>query len=210
MKNLTAEHLGSGREPQHWPKPTLPEYAFIGRSNVGKSSLLNMLVGQKKLARVSNTPGRTRNVEHFKVFSDELAQGDGWLLADLPGYGFAKISRTERAEWQAMIRRYLQERENLQCVFLLVDVRIEPQRSDLEEMQWLGENGIPFVIVFTKADKLSPPKVASHVATYRKVLLRSWNELPRIFITSSEKFTGRDDLLSFIDEVNAGWGRPGF
>ena len=148
MDTLKAEHLGSGREAKHWPKPTLPEYAFIGRSNVGKSSLVNMLCGINKLARVSNTPGKTRNVEHFKV-------ENAWLLADLPGYGFAKTSQTERAAWRTMIDNYLLERENLQCVFVLIDVRLEPQSNDLGMIRWLGEKGIPFVLVFTKADKLT-------------------------------------------------------
>ena len=145
MQNLIAEHLGSGREAQHWPKPTLPEYAFIGRSNVGKSSLVNMLVGINKLARVSNTPGKTRNVEHFKV-------DNSWLLADLPGYGFAKVSLDERAAWRTMIDNYLLERENLQCVFVLIDCRLEPQKNDLGMVRWLGEKEIPFVLVFTKSD----------------------------------------------------------
>jgi GTP-binding protein len=137
MENLKAEHLGSGREAKHWPKATLPEYAFIGRSNVGKSSLINMLVGIHRLARVSNTPGRTRNVEHFRVEAYK-GKGQAWMLADLPGYGFAKASKDERALWEVMIRTYLRERESLQCVFVLVDVRIAPQQSDLDMIQWLG------------------------------------------------------------------------
>jgi GTP-binding protein len=140
MENLRAEHLGSGRAPEHWPKPTLPEYAFIGRSNVGKSSLVNRLVGIHRLARVSNTPGRTRNVEHFKV-QPRKGQGPDWLLADLPGYGFAKIAKAEREAWQVMVRSYLRGRENLQCVFLLIDVRLDPQANDLEMIHWLGAEG---------------------------------------------------------------------
>ena len=205
MRNLRAEHLGSGREAAHWPKPTLPEYAFIGRSNVGKSSLINMLCGVDKLARVSNTPGRTRLVEHFQV-AGTLTTDGAWLLADLPGYGFARVARSEREAWQRMVRTYLRERPNLQCVFLLVDVRLEPQRSDLDMVQWLGEEGIPFAMVFTKSDKLSPPKVQANVAAYRRVLKRSWDELPLMFITSAESRAGRETLLEFIDEVNAGFG----
>ncbi len=199
--NLRAEHLGSGREHKHWPKPVLPEYAFIGRSNVGKSSLINMVTGINKLARVSNTPGRTRNVEHFKV-------EDTWMLADLPGYGFAKVSKDERATWRAMIERYLLERENLQCVFVLVDVRLEPQRNDLDMVQWLGEKGVPFVIVFTKADKLKQPAIVSNVALFKRVLKKTWENLPHLIITSSESRKGRDELLEFIASVNERWQKP--
>lgn len=205
MENLKAEHLGSGREAKHWPKATLPEYAFIGRSNVGKSSLINMLVGIHRLARVSTTPGRTRNVEHFKVEGSK-DNGQHWMLADLPGYGFAKISKDERAVWQAMIRTYLSERENLQCVFLLVDVRLEPQRNDLEMIQWLGQTEIPFVIVFTKSDKLKQPAIVSSVARYKRTLKKTWDTLPHLIITSAESGKGREDVLGFISDVNSRWG----
>ena len=198
METLIAEHLGSGREAKHWPKPTLPEYAFIGRSNVGKSSLVNMLVGINKLARVSNTPGKTRNVEHFKV-------ENAWLLADLPGYGFAKTSQTERAAWRTMIDNYLLERENLQCVFVLIDVRLEPQNNDLGMIRWLGEKEIPFVLVFTKADKLKQPSIVSNIALFKRTLKKTWESLPTIFITSAGSRKGREDLLEFIAGVNARW-----
>jgi GTP-binding protein len=198
LETLIAEHLGSGREAKHWPKPTLPEYAFIGRSNVGKSSLVNMLVGINKLARVSNTPGKTRNVEHFKV-------DNSWLLADLPGYGFAKVSQDERAAWRKMIDGYLLERENLQCVFVLIDVRLEPQSNDLGMIRWLGENGIPFVLVFTKSDKLKQPSIVSNIALFKRTLKKTWEKLPQIFITSSESRKGREELLEFIAGVNAEW-----
>ena len=202
MRSLRAEHLGSGRSKKDWPKPTLPEYAFIGRSNVGKSSLINMLCHINKLARVSNTPGRTRNVEHFKI-EGTLKNDRPWMLADLPGYGFAKVSKTERAAWQKMIQDYLKERENLQTVFLLVDSRLEPQKNDLQMIQWLGENSIPFAIVFTKSDKISQPQVMSNVALFRKTLKKTWENLPLMFITSSETSKGRDQLLEFIEGVNA-------
>jgi GTP-binding protein len=207
MKSLRAEHLGSGREAKHWPKPVLPEYAFIGRSNVGKSSLINMLCQINKLARVSNTPGRTRNVEHFRV-EGTLTTNTPWMLADLPGYGFAKVSQTEREAWQKMIQRYLRERENLQTVFLLADSRLEPQQNDLDMVQWLGENDIPFCIIFTKSDKLAQPKVQSNVALFRRVLKKTWQNLPLMFITSSETRKGREEVLEFIDTVNAGWNVP--
>lgn len=208
MKSLRAEHLTSGREPKHWSKPGLPEYAFIGRSNVGKSSLINMLCGIKKLARVSNTPGRTRNVEHFRV-EGTLDSGAPWMLADLPGYGFAKASKTERAAWERMIHAYLLKRENLQCVFLLIDSRLEPQRNDLDMIQWLGERGVPFSIVFTKADKLSGPKAQSHIAAMKRELKKTWENLPPMHITSSETGLGREEILGFIEEVNGRWTHVG-
>lgn len=204
MKVLRAEHLTSGRAPEHWTKPSLPEYAFIGRSNVGKSSLINMLCQIRKLARVSNTPGRTRNVEHFRV-EGTLKSNAPWLLADLPGYGFAKASKTERAAWESMIHNYLRRRENLQCVFLLVDSRLEPQQNDLDMIQWLGEQGIPFHIVFTKADKLSPPKVQANMAALKRELKESWETLPPMHLTSSETCDGREELLALIEEVNGKW-----
>ena len=205
MKSLLAEHLTSGRSAKDWPKPTLPEYAFIGRSNVGKSSLINMLCHINKLARVSGTPGKTRNVEHFRV-EGTLTSRSPWMLADLPGYGFAKASKAERAVWEKMIQTFLRERENLQNVFLLIDSRLEPQRNDLDTAQSLGDNGIPFCIVFTKSDKPPGPKVDSNVAQFKRKLKETWDELPTMFITSSETSKGRDQLLGFIEEVNAGWG----
>ncbi|MEO8067764.1 MAG: ribosome biogenesis GTP-binding protein YihA/YsxC [Flavobacteriales bacterium] len=207
MHTLQAEHLGSGRKAEHWPKPTLPEYAFIGRSNVGKSRLVNMIAGINKLARVSNTPGRTRNVEHFKVYGTSKGVEAPWLLADLPGYGFAKVSRDERSAWRAMIDTYLLERENLQCVFVLVDTRLEPQKNDLGMIAWLGEKGIPFAIAFTKSDKISQPQVMSSVALYKKVLKKTWAKLPMLFITSAETRKGREELLEYIASINADWGK---
>lgn len=207
MKALIAEHLGSGRAPDTWPKPTLPEFAFIGRSNVGKSSLINMLCHINKLARVSNTPGRTRNVEHFKV-EGTLTSNAPWMLADLPGYGFAKVSRSERELWEKMIRNYLLKRENLQNVFLLIDARLEPQKNDLDMVQWLGESSIPFVLVFTKCDKLKRPQVDSNVAGFKRKLKETWETLPTMFITSSETSMGRDELLHFIEAVNRTWKGP--
>ncbi len=206
MENLKAEHLGSGREAKHWPKPTLPEYAFVGRSNVGKSSLINMLVGIHRLARVSTTPGRTRNVEHFRV-EPLKNKGQAWLLADLPGYGFAKTSKAERALWEAMVRTYLRERENLQCVFLLVDVRLEPQRNDLDMIQWLGQEEIPFVIIFTKSDKLKQPGIVSNVALFKRTLKKTWETLPHLIISSSENGKGREEVLAFITDVNGRWSK---
>jgi GTP-binding protein len=183
----------------------LPEYAFIGRSNVGKSSLINMLCHINKLARVSNTPG-ARATWNTSAWKARLTSKSPWMLADLPGYGFAKASKTERAVWEKMIQTYLKERESLQNVFLLIDSRLEPQQNDLDMVQWLGENGIPFCIVFTKTDKLKAPKVDSNVAQFKRKLKETWEELPTMFVTSSETSKGRDEVLGFIEKVNASGG----
>lgn len=177
------------------PKDTKPEYAFIGRSNVGKSSLINMLTNNKKLAKTSATPGKTLLINHFIINNE-------WYLVDLPGYGFAKRGRKEIARLEQMINGYLLQREQLVNVFVLIDVRLEAQKIDLEFIQWLGESGIPFAIVFTKADKLSATKVGQNVEAYKKVLGETWEELPPMFVTSSEKKQGRDELLSYIEQIN--------
>ncbi len=170
----------------------LPEFAFIGRSNVGKSSLLNMLVGQKGLAKVSATPGKTRLINHFLI-------NDAWYLVDLPGYGYARASKSIREQFSKLIRDYVTKSEQMQLLFVLVDSRLEPQRIDLEFIELLGEQGIPFGIVFTKCDKLSSSALASSMARYKRKLLESWEELPPIFISSSEKKQGRDEILDFIE-----------
>ena len=177
------------------PKDTKPEYAFIGRSNVGKSSLINMLTNNKKLAKTSATPGKTLLINHFIINNE-------WYLVDLPGYGYAKRSKKEVGKLEQMISGYILQREQLVNVFLLVDVRLEPQKIDLEFIQWLGDSSIPFAIVFTKADKLSAMKVSQQVETYKKVLLETWEELPPVFITSAEKRQGRDEVLDYIDRIN--------
>ena len=177
------------------PKDTKPEYAFIGRSNVGKSSLINMLARNKKLAKTSATPGKTLLINHFIINKE-------WYLVDLPGYGYAKRSKKEIAKLDQMIRGYILEREQLVNVFVLVDVRLEPQAIDLEFINWLGLSGIPFSIVFTKADKLTNAKVRANVAAYEKKMLETWEEMPPYFITSSEKREGRDELLNYIEQIN--------
>jgi GTP-binding protein len=174
------------------PKDGRPEFAFIGRSNVGKSSLINMLTNQKSLAKVSATPGKTRLINHFLI--DEQ-----WYMVDLPGYGYARVSKNERKGFSEMITRYILEREQMVFLFLLVDSRLEPQKIDLEFIQFLGENSVPFGIVFTKCDKLSQNKVESGVALYRRVLKKSWDELPIMFLTSSEKKMGKDSVLDFVE-----------
>ena len=178
------------------PKDTKPEYAFIGRSNVGKSSLINMLTNNRKLAKTSATPGKTLLINHFIINNE-------WYLVDLPGYGFAKRSKKEIQKLDQMIRGYILQREQLTNVFVLVDVRLEPQTIDLEFIQWLGESGIPFAIVFTKADKLTVSKVKANVEAYKRKLLETWEELPPLFLTSAEKRQGRDEVLSYIEEINS-------
>ena len=177
------------------PKDNKPEYAFIGRSNVGKSSLINMLTNNKKLAKTSATPGKTLLINHFIINNE-------WYLVDLPGYGYAKRSKKEVGKLEQMISGYLLQREQLVNVFLLVDVRLEPQKIDLDFIQWLGDSSIPFAIVFTKADKLSAVKVSQQVEIYKKVLLETWEDLPPVFITSAEKRQGRDEVLDYIDRIN--------
>ena len=177
------------------PKDTKPEYAFIGRSSVGKSSLINMLCRHKGLAKTSATPGKTLLINHFIINKE-------WYLVDLPGYGFAKRSKKEVARLDQMIHGYILGREQLVNTFVLVDVRLEPQAIDLEFMNWLGVSGVPFSILFTKADKLSASKVKLNVDAYQKKMLETWEEMPPFFITSAEKGTGREEVLDYIEKIN--------
>jgi GTP-binding protein len=177
------------------PEPTLPEYAFIGRSNVGKSSLINALTGNKSLAYTSSNPGKTQTINHYIV-------DEAWYLVDLPGYGYARVSQTQRAKFAKMIHDYMLKRKNIMTVFVLVDSRIEPQASDLDFIQFLGENAIPFAIVFTKTDKGKQGQVASAVNRYKKKLEESWEELPKMFLTSAVKGKGVQELIEYIGEVN--------
>ncbi|WP_118194109.1 ribosome biogenesis GTP-binding protein YihA/YsxC [Albibacterium indicum] len=191
----SAEFLCSNTRTEKLPEPNLPEYAFIGRSNVGKSSLINALTNKKNLAKTSQTPGKTQLINHF------LINGE-WYLVDLPGYGYAKTSRTNRAEWEKFIRRYLRVRENLQCIFVLIDSRHEPQKLDLDFCHWLGENGIPFLLVFTKADKQSNLKSMQNIQKFKKALLQWFEAVPPFFLTSSETQEGCESLLEEIDNIN--------
>lgn len=177
------------------PSRPLPEYAFIGRSNVGKSSLINMLVERKNLAKTSGRPGKTQLINHFLI-------NDQWYLVDLPGYGYARVSKTAKKEFQGFIRKYFTRRKQLVSAFVLVDCRHEPQRIDLEFMQWLGEQGIPFGIVFTKADKLKPKAMERHLRIYMDELLKTWESLPPHFVTSAAHRTGREELLEYIEGIN--------
>ena len=194
MVITSAEFVISNSRVNKCPTTGLPEYAFIGRSNVGKSSLINMLTGRKGLAMTSQKPGKTQLINHFLINKD-------WYLVDLPGYGYARLSRDGRDGLRKMIEDYILERTELVCLFVLLDSRLEPQRIDLEFIEWLGEEGIPFALVFTKADKLSKGKLAANIAAYKERLLQQWEELPPVFITSSEARTGRDGLLSYKDGI---------
>jgi GTP-binding protein len=190
-----AEFVISCTDIDKCPKSKLPEYAFIGRSNVGKSSLINMLTGWNYLAKVSVKPGKTRVINHFLINKE-------WYLVDLPGYGFAHASKVDRQKWEQFIRKFLLHRENLFCIFVLIDSRHEPQRIDLDFMEWLGEKEIPFVIVFTKTDKLSKTKMSKFELDYAEKLMETWVETPQMFTTSSETGLGREEILDFIEKVN--------
>jgi len=190
-----AEFIKSSTKLADCPKPDLPEYAFIGRSNVGKSSLINMLTDRKNLAKTSSTPGKTQLINHFLI--DEK-----WFLTDLPGYGYAKTSKENRKKWTNMINNFLLKRENLMCVFVLIDSRIPPQKIDLEFMGWLGKKGIPFVITFTKIDKLSSTEVNKNLKKYKSEMLKTWEALPTTFSTSATSKHGKESIINFIDETN--------
>ena len=195
MKIRKAYFLCSNTKFDKLPKDNMPEYAFIGRSNVGKSSLINMLTQHGGLAKTSSVPGKTVAINHFVI-------NDSWYIVDLPGYGFAQHSKKTREEWRIMLANYISRRRNLVTTFVLVDSRIDPQDSDIGFMEWLGENGVPFCIVFTKTDKLSKAQVETNVENYKKRLLEDWEELPPVFITSSEKQVGRDEVLDYIEQQN--------
>ena len=195
MKIKKAEFVISNTDYKKSPKADRPEYAFIGRSNVGKSSLINMITDRPKLAKTSGKPGKTQLINHFNI-------DDIWYLVDLPGYGYAKVSKTARAKFGDIIQDYLLNREGLYCVMVLIDSRLPAQAIDLEFMQWLGVEGIPFVIVFTKADKQSPNKTQSNIAAFRREFLKQWEEMPQYFITSASNGQGKDKLLAFIDQLN--------
>ena len=187
--------MTSSPSVEQCPKGDLPEYAFIGRSNVGKSSLINMLVERKNLAKTSSTPGKTRLINHFNI-------DDAWYLADLPGYGYAKVSKKQRDSFAVMIEQYAQKRENLVCFFVLVDSRLPPQQKDLDFIEWLGDSNLPFVIVYTKIDKVSQKERSQTITKMHKELSEYWEEMPMMMETSAIKGTGRKELLEFIEKTN--------
>ena len=191
----TAEFVKSSGKWQECPEPTLPEYAFIGRSNVGKSSLINALMNHKDLAKTSGTPGKTQLINHFLI-------NENWYLTDLPGYGYARVSKTLRKDFENLIINYILNRKNLVNLFVLIDARHTPQKIDIEFIEYCGESGIPFSLVFTKADKLKPNTVIENVEKYKQELLKTWEDLPEIYVTSAEKKTGGEEILAFIYNTN--------
>ncbi len=195
MDITTAKYIISSPKVEGCPKPDMPEYAFIGRSNVGKSSLINMLTNQSKLAKTSNTPGKTQLINHFLI-------NNSFYIVDLPGYGFAKVSQNTRSTWEKMIAGYLQQRINLVTVFVLIDSRHEPQNIDLAFLRKLGAWGVPFNVIFTKADKSTQREAAKNARLFIEAMKKEWEFIPRSFITSAIKFLGRKDILAFIDEMN--------
>ena len=195
MKIKSAEFISSYTTYKDCPEPKIPEYAFVGRSNVGKSSLINMLMDRKKLAKTSQSPGKTQLINLFFINKD-------WHLADLPGYGYAKVAKTMRKDFNKLIKDYAEFRQNLMCLFVLLDSRHAPQKNDLEFMRWLGEARIPFSMVFTKVDKLSSSELNKNLNHYKKEMLKEWEALPNIFITSAEQKIGRNEILDYIDKIN--------
>lgn len=196
MKISSAEFVISNSEVSKCPAERLPEYAFIGRSNVGKSSLINMLTGRKSLAKTSATPGKTQLINHFKI-------NNNWFLVDLPGYGYARVSKKTKQKFQKFITNYFEQREQLICAFVLVDIRHDAQKIDLEFINYLGETEVPFCIIFTKADKIGPSKVEQHIKAYQDSLFaNNWEEMPPYFVTSSSKGIGKDEVLEYIDTIN--------
>ena len=195
MKIKSAEFIISNQEVAKCPKDNFPEYAFIGRSNVGKSSLINMLTERKSLAKTSGRPGKTQLINHFLI-------NKNWFLVDLPGYGYARVSKSSKKVFQKFITNYFAKREQLVLAFVLVDIRHKPQPIDLEFMEWMGQNQIPFSIIFTKADKLKPKAIDNHIEDYKAIMLETWEDMPSYFITSSSKSIGKDDLLNYIEVVN--------
>ena len=200
MEIRSAKYLISNPKVEGCPEPDKPEYAFIGRSNVGKSSLINMLTNQTKLAKTSGSPGKTQLINHFLINYD-------WYMVDLPGYGFAKVSQKQRAAWEKMIADYLKKRENLVCVFVLIDSRLKPQQLDLDFINQLGDWGIPFALVFTKADKITQREAAANVRAFIDKMKEEWEFIPQKFVTSTVKFHGRKDILNYIGELNEQWNK---
>lgn len=196
-----ARFVISNTDVSKCPKEIYPEYAFIGRSNVGKSSLINYLVNHKDLAKTSSKPGKTQLINHFIINETDKP----WYLVDLPGYGYAKVSKSKKEQWEEFISDYLIKRKNLACVFVLIDSRLEPQTVDMDFMQWLGEKEVPFVMVFTKSDKLTRNELNKNIDIYNKIMKQYWAELPTQFITSAEKKSGKETILKLIEETNKGF-----
>jgi GTP-binding protein len=195
MQISKAKFLMSNTDAAKCPKRVHPEYAFIGRSNVGKSSLINMLTGRQKLAKISGKPGKTQLINHFII-------NDNWYLVDLPGYGYAKVAKTKRAEWQEFVLHYIKQRENLICLFVLIDSRIPPQKIDMDFLALLGEMGIPFVLLMTKTEKLSKNQLKKNIQNIKDAILSEWEEMPEYYLTSAVSEAGKEEILRFISENN--------
>uniref|UniRef100_UPI003217B469 ribosome biogenesis GTP-binding protein YihA/YsxC n=1 Tax=uncultured Draconibacterium sp. TaxID=1573823 RepID=UPI003217B469 len=195
MEIKEAQFIVSNSDVAKCPAPDRPEYAFIGRSNVGKSSLINMLTNKKSLAKTSGRPGKTQLINHFLINKE-------WYLVDLPGYGYAKVPKAERLKWEKFLKRYILKRENLYCLFVLIDSRHEAQKVDLDFMEWLGISGIPFSIIFTKTDKLKPEELEANLKAYEEKMFETWETMPGYFISSAESGAGKDEILNFIESVN--------
>lgn len=192
MEIKTAKYVKSSINIGSCPTSEIPEFAFIGRSNVGKSSLINMLTGISRLAKISETPGKTRLINHFLI-------NESWFLVDLPGYGYARSSKKERTGYERLIKDYIIKRENLVCLFVLIDCRLEPQKNDLEFVNWLGRESVPFILLFTKTDKLTQAITDRNIANYKNELLKTWEELPELIITSAKDRRGKEEILNFIE-----------
>lgn len=197
MEIKDARFVMSNTDVKKCPAPDKPEYAFIGRSNVGKSSLINRLTNKKSLAKISGKPGKTRLINHFLI-------NEEWYLVDLPGYGYAEVPKKERLKWEQFIKRYILQRENLYCLFVLVDSRHEPQKPDLDFMEWLGISEVPFTIIFTKIDKLKPEELKTNLKKYEEKMFETWETMPGYYISSAETGDGTDEILGFIEHLNLG------
>lgn len=205
MEIIKSEYLISSPSVDKCPAPDRPEYAFIGRSNVGKSSVINMLCQKKEVAKISSSPGKTQMINHFSITDNERKQ---WYLVDLPGYGFAKVSQSQRKNWQKMIEGYIKQRQNLMSLFVLIDSRHTPQKLDLDFINQLGEWQVPFALIFTKADKTTQREVAAHIKQFLEAMKESWQFLPPHFVTSAVKHTGAKPILNYIEQLNASFSQP--
>ncbi len=204
MEINSVSFVKSSAHPRECPPMDKPEYAFIGRSNVGKSSLINMIVGRLSMAKISSTPGKTQLINHFEINTPKKGDDDNsWYLTDLPGFGYAKVSKKDRVKWERTSKQFLEGRTNLMCTMMLIDSRLKPQKVDLEFMAYMGETGLPFVIVFTKVDKLNKAKQAKFLSDYQEEMLKQWSKMPPVFVTSSETKEGREELLNFFEQTNS-------
>lgn len=204
MEINSVSFVKSSAHPRECPPMDKPEYAFIGRSNVGKSSLINMIVGRLSMAKISSTPGKTQLINHFEINLPKKGDNDNsWYLADLPGFGYAKVSKKDRVKWERTSKQFLEGRTNLMCTMMLLDSRLKPQKVDLDFMAYMGETGLPFVMVFTKVDKLNKAEKAKFLSDYQVEMLKQWSKMPPVFVTSSETKEGREELLNFFEQTNS-------